>query len=39
VQETVNSIYYMLKQRVADIEYKQEVRGRLNRAEQQAHDQ
>lgn len=36
IQETVNSLYYMLKQRVNDIETRNEMRQRVSKAEANA---
>jgi uncharacterized phage infection (PIP) family protein YhgE len=38
IQETINSVYYMLKQRISDIDNRNEFRQKLNRAEQQSQD-
>jgi hypothetical protein len=31
IQETVNSLYFMMKQRVADVDFRQEIRGKLSK--------
>ena len=33
IQETINSVYYMMKQRVTDIDYKQDIRSKMNKHE------
>lgn len=38
IQETINSVYYMLKQRIADIDNRNEFRQKITRAEQQSQD-
>ena len=42
IQETINSVYHMLRQRQGDLEFRQEARGRWNKLEmdkQEAVDQ
>jgi hypothetical protein len=38
VQETVNSVFYMLKQRINDIESRNEFRSKISKAENTATD-
>ena len=38
VQETVNSVFYMLKQRIQDLELRNDFRQKTQRIEQQAQD-
>ena len=38
IQETINSIYYMLKQRIQDIDNKNDFKQKVNRAESQNQD-
>ena len=38
IQETINSIFYMLKQRIADLDNKTEFRQKISRAEAQSSD-
>lgn len=38
VQETINSVFYLLKQRINDIDSRNEQRQRVQRAEQQVKD-
>jgi hypothetical protein len=38
VQETITSIYYMLRQRQADLEYRQEARAKWNKIESERQD-
>lgn len=33
IQETINSVYYMMKQRVSDIDFKQDIRSKMNKHE------
>ena len=33
IQETVNSLYFMMKQRVADVDFRQEIRAKLSKQE------
>ena len=33
IENTLNSVYHMMKQRVADIDFRQEIRGKLNKQE------
>ena len=38
IQETVNSVLYMLKQRIADIDFKNEYKQKINKAESLKND-
>ena len=38
IQETVNSVYYMLKQRINDMESRTEQRQKVQKAESQVND-
>ena len=38
IQETVNSIYYMLKQRINDIDSRNEFRSKISKAESSVGD-
>ena len=38
VEATVNSIYFMMKQRVADVDFKNEVRTSMNKKDQACRD-
>ena len=38
IQETINSVYYMLKQRIQDIDNKNDFKQKVNRAETQNQD-
>ena len=31
IEETIKSVYFMMKQRVADVDFRQEIRGRLQK--------
>jgi hypothetical protein len=33
IEETIKSVYFMMKQRVADVDFRQEIRGRLSKQE------
>jgi len=33
IQETISSVYFMMKQRVSDIDFRQEMRGKLSKNE------
>ena len=33
IEETINSVYFMMKQRVADIDFKQEIRTKISKQE------
>ena len=33
IEETIKSVYFMMKQRVADIDFRQEIRGKLSKQE------
>lgn len=33
IEETIKSVYFMMKQRVADIDFRQEIRGKMNKAD------
>jgi Afadin- and alpha -actinin-Binding len=33
IETTLNSVYAMMKQRVSDIDFRQEIRGKLNKHE------
>ncbi len=33
IEETIKSVYFMMKQRVADVDFRQEIRGRLQKQE------
>lgn len=35
MQETISSIFYMLRQRLADMDYKNEVRARVAKSEKE----
>ena len=39
IDETIKSVYFMMKQRVADIDFRQEIRGKLNKQELAAKEQ
>lgn len=34
IQDTINSVYFMMKQRVSDIDFRQEVRTKMQKTEQ-----
>ena len=38
IQETVSSVYYMMKQRVGDLDFRQEIRAKLGKSEQSQRD-
>lgn len=33
IEETIKSVYFMMKQRVADIDFRQEIRTKMNKAD------
>lgn len=33
IEQTIKSVYFMMKQRVADIDFRQEIRTKLNKQE------
>jgi hypothetical protein len=39
VEQTIKSVYFMMKQRVADIDFRQEIRTKLNKQETQTREQ
>ena len=38
IQETVNSVMYMLKQRISDIDFKNDFKSKINKSEQENQD-
>ena len=38
VEQTIKSVYFMMKQRVADIDFRQEIRTKLNKQETQTRE-
>lgn len=33
IEETINSVHFMMKQRIADIDFKQEIRTKISKQE------
>ena len=34
IQDTINSVYFMMKQRVSDIDFRQDIRTKMQKSEQ-----